>query len=405
MDSGQGARGVQRSDFRLYLASRFCSGTAMTMFRAAVAWHVFALSHSAFHLGLIGLVQFVPALGLSLLGGAVADTYDRRKVMMLAQAVPLACGAALCVITQRGSATLPLLYGMILLVAVAAAFDSPSRAALLPTLVSREFFPRAVTLASTNQALAFVTGPAAGGFIIAGTGVGAVYAVYGSLIVGSLATLAFIRPRRPDSGKTALSLQAIRQGLAFVRRRQVILGCMTLDMFAVIFGGASALLPIYANDILHVGARGYGFLTSSLELGALLTSLLLVVLPPIRRAGRALLIAVGAYGMATIVFGLSRWFPLSVLAYIAVGVADQVSVVMRSTAIQLSTPDELRGRVSSVNFIFIGASNQLGAVESGFVAALTNAPFSVVSGGIGCLIVLALVSATLPELRRYRVDT
>jgi len=184
----------------------------------------------------------------------------------------------------------------------------------------------------------------------------------------------------------------------------VVLGCMTLDMFAVIFGGAAALLPIYATEILRVGPRGYGLLTSSLELGALVMSLALTILPPIRRAGVALLAAVGVYGLATIVFGLSRWFPLSVLAYMTVGMADQVSVVMRSTAIQLSTPDALRGRVSSVNMIFIGASNQLGAAESGFVAALTSAPFSVVSGGVASLLVLGIVAAALPELRRYRID-
>ncbi|HYR95676.1 MAG TPA: MFS transporter, partial [Candidatus Binatus sp.] len=173
---------------------------------------------------------------------------------------------------------------------------------------------------------------------------------------------------------------------------------------AVIFGGAAALLPIYATEILRVGARGYGLLTSSLELGALVMSFALALLPPIRRAGRALLAAVAVYGVATIVFGLSRSFPLSVLAYVVVGMADQVSVVMRSTTIQLATPDALRGRVSGVNMIFIGASNQLGAAESGFVAALTSPTFSVVSGGMASLAVVAIVAATLPQLRRYRTD-
>jgi MFS family permease len=391
-------------NFLFYLGSRFCAAAAMTMFRAAIAWHVFALSHSAFHLGLIGLVQFIPALSLTLVGGAVADTYDRRKVIMLAQVLPLLCSGALFGLTRSGLVTLPLIYVLILIVATAGAFDSPSRAALLPTLVARDFFPRAVTIASTSQALAFVTGPAAGGLIIAAAGVAAVYATYGALIIGALGMLAFIHPQQQARGQRAVSWEAIREGLAFVRRQQVILGCMTLDMFAVIFGGATALLPIYAKDILHVGAPGYGLLTSSLELGALLTSLVLLAIPTIRHAGRALMLAVAAYGASTIVFGLSRWFPLSVLAYMAVGVADQVSVVMRGTAIQLSTPDELRGRVSAVNFIFIGASNQLGAVESGFVAAVTSAPFAVVSGGVGCLVVLAVVAATLPELRRYRID-
>jgi hypothetical protein len=323
--------------------------------------------------------------------------------MMLAQLVPLGCASVLFLATRSGAIGLPLIYTMVLLVAAAGAFDSPSRAALLPTLVPRELFPRAVAVASTNQALAFATGPAVGGLVIAGAGVGAVYAAYVVLISGSLLGLTLLSPGAQTRLSGTLSLGAIREGLAFVRGRQVVLGCMVLDMFAVIFGGAAALLPVYATEILHVGPRGYGLLTSSLELGALLTSSVLTFVPPIRRAGRALLVAVGMYGVATIVFGLSRWFPLSVLAYVLVGVADQVSVVMRSTVIQLSTPDQLRGRVSGVNMIFIGASNQLGAAESGFVAALTSAPFAVVSGGIGCLIVLAVVALRMPELRAYRI--
>ena len=253
-----------------------------------------------------------------------------------------------------------LLYGLILLIAVAAAFENPSRAALLPTLVPREIFPRAVTVATTNQALAFASGPALGGLLIAARGIAAVYAAYIVLVCCALASLAFVRPERSDGPRGAPTLRAMREGLVFVRRRPVVLGCMVLDMFAVIFGGAAALLPIYARDILQVGARGYGLLTASLEIGALVTSAILVMRRPIRRTGRALLLAVGVYGLATIAFGLSRWFPLSVAAYMLVGMADQVSVVMRSTAIQLSTPDELRGRVSAVNLLFIGASNQLG---------------------------------------------
>ena len=205
--------------------------------------------------------------------------------------------------------------------------------------------------------------------------------------------------------RRSLSLHMIREGLSFVWTRPVVLGCMTLDMFAVIFGGATALLPVYAQDILQVGARGYGLLSASLEIGALAMAMLLVLRPPIVRAGRTLLVAVVIYGLATMVFGWSRAFPLSVGAYMLAGMADQVSVVMRSTAIQLSTPDELRGRVSSVNMLFIGASNQLGAAESGFVAELTTPTFAVVSGGAACLLVVGVVALALPELRRYRIET
>lgn len=376
----------------------------MTMMRAAIAWHVFDLSHSAFHLGLVGLVQFIPALSLVLVGGAVADTYDRRRIIMAAQSLAFTAAIVLFVATYRDLATLPLLYGTVFFIAIAAAFDNPARAALLPTIVPRESFPRAVTISSTNQALAFISGPTLCGLVIASAGIGTVYAVYGILILGSIIGVSLLHQRPHNGERRVVSLHAIREGLRFVRRQQIVLGCMTLDMFAVIFGGATALLPIYANEILQVGPRGYGLLTSSLEIGALLTSLALMTARPIRHAGNALLMAVGGFGIATIVFGLSRWFPLSIAAYMAAGVADQISVVMRSTAIQLSTPDELRGRVSSVNFLFIGASNQLGAVESGFVAALTNATFSVVSGGVGCLIVLVIVALTMPELRRYRID-
>lgn len=388
-------------DFWLYLASRFCAGTALTLLRATIAWHVFDLTRSPFHLGLIGLVQFAPALLLSLVGGAVADSYERRRIVMTAQAVPLLAGAGMLMATNAELISLLLLYAVVFCVAIASSFDNPARASLLPNLVSRELFPRAVTVASTTQALAFASGPALAGLIIAGQGIGSAYGTTSLLLAIGIATLSRLRPSWPQGPKRIVSIAAIREGLRFVWGHPVILGCMTLDMFAVIFGGATALLPIYANEILEVGARGYGVLSASLEVGALLTSLVLMARRPIRRSGRALLITIVVYGLATIVFGVSRWFPLSLVAYMIVGMADQVSVVLRSTMIQLNTPDELRGRVSSVNFIFIGASNQLGAVESGFVAALTSAPFAVISGGIGCLFVVALVAMRLPQLRRY----
>jgi Transmembrane secretion effector len=213
-----------------------------------------------------------------------------------------------------------------------------------------------------------------------------------------------VKVARQDGTRRSVDWLAIREALSFVGGHPVVLGYMTLDMLAVIFGGASALLPVYATDILQVRARGYGLLASSLDLGAIFCAVALTMLPPIRRAGPVLLVAVILYGLATIVFGLPRSFPLSVGAYIAGGVFDQVSVVLRSTTIQLAIPDELRGRVSAVNLIFIGASNQLGAAESGFVAALTSAPFSVVTGGVASIAVVAIVSLAFPELGRYRLE-
>ena len=377
----------------------------MTMLRAGIAWHVFALTKSPFYLGLVGLVQFLPALGLVLVGGAVADVHDRRAILATAQSVVLVAASVLLVATWRGWVTLPLLYAVVVIVACAAAFDGPARASMLPSLVPREVFPRAVTIAATNQALSFATGPALGGVLIAAAGIEALYAAYALLLCGSLVGLFDLGPRPPARTTTrrAVDVDSIRAGVRFVRRQPVVLGCMTLDMLAVIFGGATALLPVYADQILQVGPRGYGLLASSAEVGALATSLALVMLPPVRRAGGVLLAAVAVYGIATIVFGVSRWFPLSIGAYVLVGIADQVSVVMRGTAIQLATPDEMRGRVSAVNLLFIGASNQLGAAESGFLAACTSATFAVVGGGVACLLVVVAVAITLPALRRYQV--
>jgi MFS family permease len=366
---------------------------------------VYEISGSALQLGLLGLMRFLPALGISLPAGAVADSYDRRRIVMAAQTAPLACSATLLVATRADVVGLPLIYTLVIVIAAAAAFENPARQALLPLVVPRAVFLNAVTVNSTIQQLAFVIGPVAGGFLIATAGVTGAYTVHLGLLAGAIAALAALRPRREPGERRAVSPAAIREGVAFVWRRQVLLGAMALDMFAVIFAGAQALLPIYAEEILRVGAGGYGVLTSSQGIGALAMSLVMVLLPPVRRTGAVLLLAVAAYGVATVVFGLSRVFPLSLLAYALAGAADQVSVIMRQTTIQLATPDVLRGRVSSVGALFIGASNQIGMVESGLVAALTNATFAVVSGGLGCLAVVGLIAACMPELRDYRIDT
>ena len=391
------------TSFWIYLACRFCAATAMTLLRAAVFWHVWDLSHSELRIGLVGLFQFVPALSLTLVGGTVADAYDRRRVMRLAQLPLLVTGSLLAVATFEGVITVHFLYAAVFCNAAAFAFDSPARQAMLPSLVPLASFPRAVTYSSTAMALAFTTGPAIAGLLIAGFGIGTVYLAYVGLVALNLIGLGFVRVVARGTERRAPSLQAVLEGLAFVRRNPVVLGCMALDMFAVIFGGATALLPVFAKDILGAGDVGYGILGSALEMGALSMSLLLVLRRPIERGGRALLAAVCVYGLATVIFGLSRWFPLSVAAYLVVGMADQVSVVIRQTAVQLSTPDALRGRVSAVNMIFIAASNQLGAVESGFLAAATSATFAVVSGGVACFFVVAWTAWRLPELRRYRI--
>ena len=393
---------LREPDFRWFLASRFCSATAETGLRAAIAWHVFAITGSPFLLGLLGAVQFAPALGLSLVGGAFADAHDRRRITQLTQLVAMAGAALLAAASALGAASAPLLFSVVFVAALAAAFENPARAALLPLVISRGRFVNAVPIHSTAQAFAFMSGPALAGVVIGAAGVGAAYAAVAALLLAGIASLARLRPRPAEGERRQVSLRAIREGVAYVRSQPVLLGCMTLDMFAVIFAGASALLPVYAQEILRVGPRGFGMLSASLEAGALVMSILLMLRRPVRSQGPALLIAVAIYGLATIGFGLSRRFWLSVFVYVLVGMADQVSVVMRSTIVQLTTPDALRGRVSSINMIFIGASNQLGAMESGFVAALTSATFAVVSGGVACLAVAGVVAARVPALRRYR---
>ena len=397
-------RSLFAGPLRRYLVLRFAAGTGITMLRAAISWQLFEITRSAFHLGLIGLVQFGAAFAFGLVGGAVADTVERRRIMIVGQLVPLLCALSLCAVTSAGEARVWILYATVFIASVASSFDGPAQAALLPSLVPRELFPRAVAAAQTNRALAFATGPALGGMVIGEAGVASAYALVVLLLAVALAAVWGLRTGPAVAVGGRVGWGAIREGVAFVWSRPVVLGCMTLDMAAVIFGGAVALLPVYATDILHVGARGYGLLASSLDIGAIACSIALASLPPITRAGPVLLATVAAYGVATIVFGVSRWFPLSVAAYMLVGVADQVSVVLRSTTIQLATPDELRGRVSSINLLFIGASNQLGAAESGFLAAITSATFSVVSGGLASILVVIGVAFAFPELRRHQLQ-
>lgn len=396
---------LRQPSFTTFAISRISSGMGMTLVQAAIAWQVYKISGSALQLGIMGLVQFVPAIfGLSLLGGAFADSHDRRIISMLAHIVPLATSVILIVMTASGHISLPVIYVVIFLMAVASAFENPARQALLVSVVTPETFPNAVTVNTTAQQLGFVTGPAIGGLLIGAVSINAAYVAHIILVATSLAALSFLRPRPREGEPRKVSVAAIKEGVQFVFSRQVLLGAMTLDMFAVIFGGATALLPIYATDILHVGGIGYGILYSALDIGALAMSLCLVFLPPIQRTGRALLMAVAGFGLGTIAFGLSRNYAVSLLAYMLVGASDQISVVMRFTTVQLATPDELRGRVSSVNMLFIGASNQLGRVESGFVAAATSATVAVVSGGMGCLAVLGAVAKWMPELRTYRIS-
>jgi MFS family permease len=299
-----------------------------------------------------------------------------------------------------GNVSLNLVYVLVLLTGVANALEFPAREAILPAVVPRPLFARALTVNSASNSLTSVTGPALGGLLIATGGVGAAYV--GHVVLVGVGLISLVPLRVPGGrGVGRLDFGAIREGVRYVRQRPVVLGSMSLDMFAVLFGGARALLPIYAVDILHASAVGYGILSASLEAGTLLMAVLLLMLPIPRQTGRWLLIAVAVFGVATVLFGVSTLLPLSVAAYAMVGMADQVSMVMRRTMIQLTTPDVLRGRVIGLSSIFISASNELGALESGLVAAAFGAVFAVVSGGVACLVVVALIAWRVPTLRDY----
>lgn len=395
---------LRQRNFLLFSGARVASTMAAQMLTAAVFWQVYEITESASWLAAVGLVRLIPHLMTGLIAGAVADRYNRRRVMMISQSIQLTAMASLAAVTLAGNDGVWPIFACVFVIALAGAFEWPARQALLPMLVTPETFPNAIIVSGTVQQAAFVTGPAVGAALIGISGVGLAYSTVAVLVVCSILLVTTLHPREGDAPKRAVSVSAIKEGVRFVFHRQPVLGSMTLDMFAVIFGGATALLPIYAKEILDVGAIGYGLLFAAVDAGSLLMSVVVIFMPPIQRVGRALLWAVLGFGLATMVFGLSRWFPLSLAALFAVGACDQISVVMRQTTIQLATPDELRGRVTAVNMLFIGTSNQLGQVESGLVAALTNATFAVVSGGAGCLAVAGIVAAKMPELRRYRLQ-
>lgn len=375
------------------------------MLSAAVLWQVYEISGSALQLGLIGIARFIPSLIGSLIGGAAADTIDRKKLIIASQSVPLSVAFVLFLATRTDVISLPLIYGLVSVLTLAMVLGGPARQAMLPSIVAPERLGRAVTITTTLGSLARISGPALAGVLIGWFSTEAAYGVCAALIL--LAVLAFLplHPRPFNAPKRSISVAVIREGLAFVWSRQILVGIMALDLVAVIFGGATALLPIFAAEVLHVGPRGYGLLAASVDVGAVVMSTLMIFMPQVERAGRALFLSIFAFGIATVIFGISEWFIVSFLAYVAVGMADQASVVMRVTTIQLVTPHELQGRVHSVNFLFAISANELGAVESGLAAVLIGAPLAVVTGGIACLGALGFIAVRTPELRRYTITS
>ena len=385
----------QRQFVRFWLA-RVAGVMANQMLMVALAWHMYDITNSAWDLGLVGLFQFVPALLMTLPAGHLADRLHRGRIFascMLAQA---ALALLLMLATHGGFATRELILAISVVLGAARAFQMPAQQALTPLLVPQSLLQAAIALSSSGMQVAVICGPALGGLLYV-TGASTVYA--SSLALFLLAgTLTLVVRYRHQPSSLAANWGTLLAGVAFVWQRKLLLGATSLDLFAVLFGGATALLPIYARDILHIGPQGLGLLRAAPAVGALLMSLLLMRWPLRRHIGHRLLGAVAVFGLATVVFGLSTHFGLSLLALVLTGAADNISVVTRLTLVQLETPDAMRGRVSAVNSIFIGASNQLGEFESGATAAWFDPVLSVVTGGIGTLLVAAAWLRLFPTL-------
>jgi MFS family permease len=395
-------------NFRLLWGSQLVSMAGSMMQNAAILWHVSLLvapERRALALGMVGLVRIVPIVGFSLVSGVVADALDRRKLMLLTQGGMTLTAAALAVVAFAGGRALWPIYGLAALSSAFGAFDGPARQSLIPNLVPRALLPGAIGLNTIMFQTASVLGPALGGIVIGELGVGWAYALNAAsflFVIGALLAMRDV-PRPPVAERVRVSLRAAAEGLRFVFRSPLIRSTMLLDFVATFFASATALLPIFAQDILRVGAHGYGLLSAAPSVGALATSLALVpLLERIDYRGRATLWAVAGYGVATVGFGLSRNFPLTFLCLALTGATDTVSMVIRNVIRQLAAPDSMRGRMTSVNMIFFMGGPQLGELEAGLVANRWGAVASVVSGGIGCLLATAWVAARTPELRAYR---
>jgi len=381
---------------QLWVARLF--GTAASqMLLVAIGWHMYDLTQSAWDLGLVGLYQFVPALLLALLAGHVVDRRHRGHIVAVCFAVQGAVALVLLLAVYVAHDTRGLLLGVSLVLGAVRAFQMPAQQALTPLLVPPLLLPRAMAFSSAGMQGAIIGGPALGGLLfVAGMGV-----VYGAAFVCFVAAAALVMRLHyvyTPSAREPVTLKTVLAGVDFIWKRKPVLGAVSLDLFAVLLGGAVALLPIYAKDILHTGPWGLGLLRGAPAIGALFMSIMLTRRPIERHVGRALLIAVAMFGVCMIIFGISRSFILSLIALAVSGGADMVNVVIRQTLVQLETPDAMRGRVSAVNSIFIGASNQLGEFESGATAALLGPVGSVVAGGVGTVLVAAAWFRLFPSL-------
>lgn len=393
-------------DLVVYLGSRFAGTLGVQVQSVAIGWQIYERTGDMLDLAWVGLAQFVPLALLSLFAGGVADRYDRKRILVLSRSLFALGSLGLAVLSAFPELGVEPIYAVLVLLGATRAFAAPASWALLPGLVEPTRLPRAIAMSSSTFQIATIAGPSIGGFIYAAGGPANAYVSAAAFEIVAVALLWAIRRELPKHEAPKEKGSALLlSGARYVWREKILLGALSLDLFAVLLGGAVALMPVYASDVLRVGETGFGMLRSAPAVGAAVIAVLLALRPLNRRAGAWMLASVALFGVATIVFGLSRSFPLSLAALAVLGAADMVSVVIRQSIVQLSTPDEMRGRVSSVNMIFIGGSNELGDFESGLTAALLGAPplgaiRAVVLGGVGTLVVTGLWAILFPDLRR-----
>jgi MFS family permease len=401
---------LRHRDFRLLWLGQIVSVTGSQMQLATLHWHVWLLTKSAFALGLLGLFRGAPIVLCSLAGGVFADALDRKRLMIVMQCVMLASAICLTIVTLAGLNHVWPIYLLTALASAASAFDTPARQSLMPTLVPARDFPNAVSLGVTVFYFAMIGGPAFAGFLLVSHGPAIVYGINSASYLAVIGALIAIRASgrpvvREGESTSRVSFGALKEGLTFVWRTPIIVETMTLDFAATFFASATALLPIFADKILNVGARGFGLLSAAPAIGAVITGLVMARMGTFRRQGKLVVVSVAVFGLATIAFGISRVFWVSLLMLALSGAADTVSTVLRQTIRQLATPDHLRGRMTSINMVFFMGGPQLGEVEAGTVAALIGAPLSVVTGGLGSLLAAGIALVRAKSLMSYEGDS
>jgi MFS family permease len=393
------ARLIHQRPFVLFWLARLASTMGYQMLALTIGWQIYEITNSAFDLGLVGLIQFVPAVVLTLLIGHAADRYDRRLIVRVAQGVYVLAAVMITIALFKGILGRDLLFAAVFMIGCARAFELPTAHALAPSLVPPPMISRAVAAWTSANQTAVICGPALGGLIYAANPV-LVGVVCLILFACSITLISFVQVKGVPQKREPPTFASVLAGFEYIRSRRRLLGVITLDLFVVILGGATALLPIFARDILSVGPVGLGLLRSAPAVGALITSIVLARHPVERHIGRKMFAVVGIFGVATIVFGLSSSFTLSLLSLAVLGASDAVSIVIRFSLVQIETPDEKRGRVSAINYLFVGSSNTLGEFESGLIAAWLGAVPSVVIGGVGSLLVAGVWMMLFPDLRR-----